>query len=305
MIVTCRDTTFTSYIGNSTMTIILAVLAIAGVSASRTYAGEAGGSWACANPDSTDIRPVSADGIHPLQEGMPFSELTTADSLTPDTAMVRTAEDDGHVLGQSLVFRTDPEADSSFAFDPMYTDSLPPPVKPRLLPENMSFMERGLWGESGILRDLGIASPLTPEVRKHELNVRRTMLTMHLIGGLVTLGSMVATVYYGQKYLDNGQRSDRDMHQTFAATTIASYSATALLAVLSPPPLIRREGETSTTTIHKTLAWIHAAGMIVTPLLGMAIHRRGTSYYDQARYHQISAYITSAVFAAAMIIITF
>jgi hypothetical protein len=178
------------------------------------------------------------------------------------------------------------------------------PVKPRLLPDNMSFVERGLWGEGGILRGIGIASPLTPEVRQHELAVRRTMLTMHQIGGFVTLGLMGATVFYGQRYLNSAQRSDRDMHQTFVAATIISYTATGLLAALSPPPLIRRD-ETSTTTIHKTLAWIHFAGMIVTPLLGNAINRRGSSYYDQAHVHQISAYITTAVFAASMIVITF
>jgi hypothetical protein len=79
---------------------------------------------------------------------------------------------------------------------------------------------------------------------------------------------------------------------------------TGLLSVLSPPPLIRRD-ETSTTTIHKTLAWVHAAGMILTPILGLAINKRGTSISDKAHYHQIAAYITTAVFAASMIIITF
>jgi hypothetical protein len=183
-------------------------------------------------------------------------------------------------------------------------ESLQTAVKPKLLPDNISFMERALWGENGFIRNIGIASPLTPEVRKHELGVRRTMLTMHQIGGFVTLGSMLATVYYGQKYMNSGQRSDRNMHQLFIPITIACYSVTGLLSVLSPPPLIRRD-ETSTTTIHKTLAWVHAAGMILTPILGLAINKRGTSISDKAHYHQIAAYITTAVFAASMIIITF
>jgi len=190
------------------------------------------------------------------------------------------------------------------ALSPFEQDSTQHTPKPRLLPDNLSFFERAMWGESGFMRGVGIASPLTPDVRKHELSVRRTMLTAHQIGGFVTLGLMATTVYFGQRYLDHGQRNDRDMHQTFVAATIASYAATGLLAILAPPPLIRRD-EFSTTTLHKTLAWIHVAGMIITPILGAAISKRGSSYYDQARFHQVSAYITTAVFAASMIIITF
>ncbi len=205
-----------------------------------------------------------------------------------------------------LNFKVQPERDgiSIFAEQPTLPESLQTPVKRKLLPDNISFMERALWGENGFFRNIGIASPLTPESRKHELDVRRTMLTMHQIGGFVTLASMLATVYSGQKYLNTGQRNDQSLHQTFIPITIACYGLTGLLSVLSPPPVIRRD-EISTTTVHKTLAWVHAAGMILTPILGAAINKRGASYYDQAHYHQIAAYITTAVFAASMIIITF
>jgi hypothetical protein len=216
----------------------------------------------------------------------------------------------------SLENRTDPQKPANPSLTPQFdgiplfgeemafTDSLQAAVKPKLLPDRISFMEKAMWGEDGFFRNIGIASPLTPEVRKHELDVRRTMLTAHQIGGFVTLASMVTTVYFGQKYLNNGDRNDLDMHQTFIPITIVCYAATGLLSVLSPPPLIRRD-ETSTTTIHKTLAWVHFAGMILTPILGAAISKHGASYYDQARFHQIAAYITTAVFAASMIIITF
>ncbi len=168
----------------------------------------------------------------------------------------------------------------------------------------MSFMENDLWGEDGWVRSLGIASPLTPEVRRHELGVRRTMLTAHQIGGFVTVGLMGATVYYGQMALDNPRiRTYRGRHQTFVTLTIFSYGATGALAILSPPPLIRRE-ETSTTTIHKTLAWIHFLGMVVTPIIGASLHH--SFNYDQlARFHQISAYVTFATLTASLIVVTF
>ena len=174
--------------------------------------------------------------------------------------------------------------------------------RPRLLPENISFVENGLWGENGLMRRMGIASPLTPEARKHELQVRRTMLTMHQIGGFVTLGLMAGAVYYGQKSIDGGGRNVRGNHQTFVTATIISYGLTGALAALSPPPYIRRN-ETSTITVHKTLAWIHFGGMVITPILGSMIGRHRAS--QTAHVHQIAGYITLATLTASMIDITF
>jgi len=187
-------------------------------------------------------------------------------------------------------------------------DSTPVVPKRSLLPNNMSFMERTLWGEKGVLRGIGIASSLTPETRKSELALRRTMLTIHQIGGFVTLGLMGTAVYYGQRTLDNFYHYDnfrnyRRTHEAFVTATIISYSATALLAALSPPPFIRRD-EVSTTTIHKTLAWVHFAGMIVTPIIGASL-RHSMNELQLARYHQVAAYITTAALAASLIVITF
>lgn len=178
--------------------------------------------------------------------------------------------------------------------------------KPKLLPDKMSFLERRLWGEKGLVRGIGLSSPLSPEVRKHELDVRRFMLTAHQIGGFTTLGLMLATCYFGQKIIDGGVDGRRDYEstkKTLVAATITSYSLTALLSVLSPPPLIRRD-ESSTVTLHKTLAWFHVAGMIVTPILGSLINTNRTFNMDKAHYHQIAGYITTAIFATAMIVIT-
>ena len=185
--------------------------------------------------------------------------------------------------------------------DSAKSDSLPHPAVRRLLPDNMSFTERNLWGEHGVLRSVGIASPLTPEVRRSELSLRRTMLTFHQIGGLVTLGLLGVTLYAGQEAID-GHRNFRGTHQTFVTATIISYGATGALAVLSPPPFLRRD-ETSTTTIHKTLAWVHFAGMIITPILGSTIGRHTDS--SRAHVHQVAGYITAATLAISMAIVTF
>jgi hypothetical protein len=101
-------------------------------------------------------------------------------------------------------------------------DSLPQAPKRKLLPDNMSYMEKGLWGENGIFRSTGLASPLTPESRKSELSLRRTMLIAHQIGGFVTLGSMITACYFGQLLINNGDRGYRKNHQIFVTTTIIS-----------------------------------------------------------------------------------
>lgn len=186
--------------------------------------------------------------------------------------------------------------------EPAAVDSVPGMIKPRLLPDNISFLERNLWGENGIFRTTGLVPPLTRDERKNELSLRRDMLTLHQIGGFATLGLMSTAAYFGQRVIDNGRsRSLRRDHQAFVTATIVSYSATALLALLSPP-LIRRD-EFSTITVHKTLAWIHVTGMILTPILGSMIGRHTASH--QAHVHQIAGYITTAALAAAMISVTF
>jgi hypothetical protein len=178
----------------------------------------------------------------------------------------------------------------------------PPTIKPKLLPANMSLMERAMWGESGILRSIGITGELSPETRKNELQARRVMLTAHQIGGFITLGLMLATCYYGQRVID-GERNLDQTKKSLAGYTIMSYSLTGLLSILSPPPLIRRDDEISTTTLHKALAWVHVAGMIATPILATYIGRQFNT--DAAHVHQISGYLTTAVFALSMVVVTF
>lgn len=199
------------------------------------------------------------------------------------------------------------ESSRDFNFISIEGDTIPQQVKPNLLPKNMSIMEKGLWGENGFLRTAGLAPELTVETRKSELNLRRTMLSIHQIGGFTTLGLMLATCYYGQKIIDGGVNGRRDYEKTkylFVNLTISAYTLTGLLAILSPPPMIRRD-EVSTTSIHKTLAWFHVAGMIITPILANTITSHRQFHMDKAHVHQVAGYITTAIFASAMIVITF
>lgn len=169
-----------------------------------------------------------------------------------------------------------------------------------LLPERMSFMERFLWSKNGFLRKTGIVGELTLENRSKEISLRRTMLTIHQTSGLLTWGLMTASVITGQLWLD-GKISSPDLHRTLVRFTIGGYLLTGLVSVVIPPPIIRRD-EFSTVTVHKTLAWLHFAGMVATPILGRIV-RQSNDYYKAARVHQISAYVTTAIYTSAMLVI--
>ena len=187
--------------------------------------------------------------------------------------------------------------------DSLSSSMLLPAPEPKLLPKRMSFMEKFLWGENGEVRKIGLLPELTPKERIHELHIRRTMLTAHQIGGFTTLALMLSAAYFGQRVID-GNRHMGDIHQILVTATMISYGVTGLLAILSPPPLIRRN-EGGTVVIHKTLAWIHFAGMIITPILGSMIGGRRHFNINKAHFHQIAGYITTAVFTASVLVITF
>ena len=233
--------------------------------------------------------------------------FTCAIALAHQTALAAPVYSDTLAIGK-LSSATHPPAAQG---EPADTSRAPnmAAMKDPLLPEVMSPGERIMWGEKGLMRRIG-AFPLTEESREKEMGLRRTMLTIHEIGGFATLAAMLTTVVYGQLTL-NGNLSLGETHQAWATATIISYFTTASLSLLSPPPMVRRK-EWNTVSIHKGLAMVHFTGMILTPLLadGIAQEERGSTSpakinRDKAHIHQISGYITTATFAAAMMVITF
>ncbi len=142
------------------------------------------------------------------------------------------------------------------------------------------------------------------------------MLTAHQVGGFITMGLLIPTLIIGQENINMWNdaaagirpfdRALSDRHRTIAALTFASYMATASMSILSPPPLIRRD-EFGTTSLHKTLAWVHFTGMIATPILAsLASNSRSLNTGNQWRTaHEVTAYVTAAAFTASLIIITF
>jgi hypothetical protein len=182
--------------------------------------------------------------------------------------------------------------------------SQPAAVSPdSLLPSTLGPMEHVFWGRHGLMR--GIGFPLDEDTREKELSLRRTMLTLHQIGGFLTLGIMTATVITGQQIVNNPNSTDAvySRKRLLAKATIYSYFTTAGLALLTPPPMIRRK-QFSSLTLHKAFGVVHFTGMVIAPILGTML-TSGEDYDSVLRYHQINGYVTLAALAGAMLVITF
>jgi hypothetical protein len=173
-----------------------------------------------------------------------------------------------------------------------------PEPEQALLPPRLGPMESLLWSEQGWMRR-AFDFPLTAESRTQELGLRRTMLSIHQLGGYATFAGMVATSVLGQMVI-NGDEDLGDEKKIAAMSTIALYFATAGLSIFTPPPLVRRD-KWSTTSTHKLLGLFHFAGMVITPIIAPEFEEKGT----QRMVHQISGYTTTAIFGAALLVMTF
>ena len=172
-----------------------------------------------------------------------------------------------------------------------------------LLPSKMIFTQRAFWGPKGLLRVLNVA-PLTPEGRSKELNVRRTMLITHQIGGFVTLAGFVAQGLLGAK-LYNAQGEEyvktKRWHGRAAMFINVSYGTTLALSLFTPPPIIGSKRGFSTIKLHKYLAVVHLTGMIATNVLAGMIGEN----FQLKPYHRAAAYTTFVTYAASVIALKF
>lgn len=162
----------------------------------------------------------------------------------------------------------------------------------------MSPLERLFWKRHGLMRLTGLFS-LDKDNPTNDLRqiakTRRRMLSWHQKLGLLTIGSMAVTLISGQRALSG---HNPGFHKTSVRITIGMYSGTALFSLASPPKLVPKRGGIDTITFHKWFAILHAAGMIITPLINPS---PGFDYQSKARRHQIAGYITFSAFTAGML----
>jgi hypothetical protein len=135
------------------------------------------------------------------------------------------------------------------------------------------------------------------------LDKRSHMLQVHQRLGLITTVPLVATLITGGSAGGkSSSSSDRTLHAILGGTTVALYGASAYYAIFAP----KIEGiEThGNIRLHKALAWVHGAGMILTPILGaMAYQQRsnGESVHGVASAHGAVAITTAVAYGLAIL----
>jgi hypothetical protein len=155
------------------------------------------------------------------------------------------------------------------------------------------------------LSDLGFstAETQTNPQEQARLDRRTHMLKIHQKMGLITAGPLAATIITG--FAAGGRRTSsgtRDFHAALGSATAGLYFTTAYFAIRAP----KIEGTHSRGPIrlHKTLAWIHGPGMILTPILGAIAFdqkSKGEKIHGIAQLHGPVAIMAGAAFGAALL----
>jgi len=158
------------------------------------------------------------------------------------------------------------------------------------------------------LQDLGFSPAETQGNLKQQalLDKRTHMLKIHQRLGLITTIPLVATVVTS---LSAGGKStsttSRDLHVALGGVTGDLYFASAYYAIRAPRvPGTETRGP---IRLHKTLAWIHGPGMILTPILGaMAFNEKsnGQRVHGIAAAHGPVAIVTAGAYGAALLAVS-
>jgi hypothetical protein len=107
---------------------------------------------------------------------------------------------------------------------------------------------------------------------EHALHVRRTLLSLHQIFGITTVGLLVATVVLGQaSYYDkfSGQNTGKFevWHDYLEASATLGFATTGLLAAFAPVPFPKKAN--GTILIHKIAMITASAGFLAEIILGV------------------------------------
>jgi uncharacterized protein YegP (UPF0339 family) len=155
------------------------------------------------------------------------------------------------------------------------------------------------------LEDLGITpSQAKGNAREQALLDKRShMLKIHQRLGLITIAPLGATLitsaFAGGRQTS---RASRDAHAALGTATVGMYFTTAYFAIRAPKiPGTKTRGP---IRLHKTLAWIHGPGMVLTPILGeiaFAQKSRGERVHGIASAHGPVAIVTAGAFGLAVV----
>jgi len=175
-------------------------------------------------------------------------------------------------------------------------------------PQNTQDSQQKPSDSAPSLADLGLTNKADPDLQAR-LDRRSHMLKIHQQLGLYTTIPILAACISGAGAVPDrnsyGNTTSRDVHVGIAALAIGMYADTALYAIRAPR--ISNEPVRGGIKIHKYLIWIHAPGMILTPILGtMAFNDIASGHKPTglAQYHQEVAVTTAIAYGASIIAVS-
>ena len=161
------------------------------------------------------------------------------------------------------------------------------------------------------LSDLGLTPEQTHGDVKEQavLDKRTEMLKIHQRLGLITVipvaAACISSVGAPPERNNPGNTTTRDLHVALGAVAVGMYGATAYYAIRAPK--VSNEPARGGIKLHKYLIYIHAPGMILTPILGaMAFNQAnsGEKVHGIASAHSAVAWATAGSYVAAIVAVS-
>ncbi len=161
------------------------------------------------------------------------------------------------------------------------------------------------------LADLGMTPQQTNgDDRQQALLDKRTeMLKIHQRLGLITVipvaAACISSIGAPPEHGNYGNTTSRDVHVALGSVALGMYAATAIYAIRAPK--VSNEPARGGIKLHKYLIYLHAPGMVLTPILGaMAFNQinSGQKVHGIASAHGAVAVVTAASYGAAIIAVS-
>lgn len=166
------------------------------------------------------------------------------------------------------------------------------------------------------LSDLGLTpSQTAPDpALQARLDRHTQMLKIHQRLGLITLVPLAATLissggagaeHHNGAQVSGGNTAGRDLHAALGAVSVGMYGATAYYAIRAPK--VSEGPARGGIKLHKYLIYVHAPGMVLTPILGaMAFNQlnNGEKVHGIASAHAAVAWTTVLSYSAAVLAVS-
>ena len=161
------------------------------------------------------------------------------------------------------------------------------------------------------LSDLGLTPADTEgDAKRQALFDKRThMLKVHQRLGLITVipvaAACISSIGAPPEHGNYGNTTSRDIHVGLGGAAVAMYGATAYYAIRAPK--VSNEKARGGVKWHKYLIYIHAPGLVMTPILGALAFNQinsGQKVNGIASAHGAVAAVTAISYGAAIVAVS-